>query len=933
MNNKDLLNEGLFKKKTYADKLAKKYPQYAPMDAKNTSNLGFNAVGAEDTAELKKRLTGALGVAIGNNTIKNMASKSIKKFPIIISDNIDPQTAVLLKNYLEVQYAEYLNLLISNQIIDLTKYDRNDPDGNNIATQALDQITGTEFGRQRVANKAMRGSLNPDDVFANNPIYNLIRQESVHTGNSDLDNLLEDAIVIDSSKANELTSLLIEASSRESASNSPLLVDKVMEDINNHIKELEKRKKELEKNHGSKKEINNLKQQIDELTKRKGELEKEKKSKQKFNKDEIIRNIVKDDNRLLYGDEILTTHANGTITRKINVKPQSDAISKLTSLDTVLDKETRETLKKRGFIGLDNNGYEKYNRLTNTDVVLDPTLLNSAINKTIGEIMLEPKNDFLKNRFEKATFLLESRIIAGTEYFAYVTQRLGIPVRNDVKIELIRRFPAKELSDPRIISGSKNGRISKKTAEMISRNEREVYKISHSILSARAVDVLKYSAIGGTIGTTAGAGIGVGLTMAGAAVLWPLGIGLAAGGLAGAIAALIKHKNDKHGLERRVEKYDGWQRVEELIEDMDDRTFQLKVESKVYDLRMSDENVNVKADSEFASKYDNTKLKSDEDEIFPMQSKVDSFIKNMSKLYESCDYETSTGMDLESPISFCEEAKEFNEELCNLVCDSLNETVESLNEKLQKVSMTKPVSITKLTYDDKSELLVPSYGTKNTIAYGSVEYDKREIKDRKFNTPLIMTVKFKERYSDGNYADNELTAVIGILGVITRIPTEEMEFILKANTEGAVVKGIFSGDEKGSLGDLLANFKANSDYSKTPISGEIWKNMEKINQLALANKLAGKANNNIANAHIIFSQKEIDSVRQTTGVDYLRDRKASAALMKRYSAMNLMVANDTLERVFVFDNIDAISWDVIPYDALRGKDSSDQLAAALNKLR
>ena len=51
MNNKDLLNEGLFKKKTYADKLAKKYPQYAPMDAKNTSNLGFNAVGAEDTAD------------------------------------------------------------------------------------------------------------------------------------------------------------------------------------------------------------------------------------------------------------------------------------------------------------------------------------------------------------------------------------------------------------------------------------------------------------------------------------------------------------------------------------------------------------------------------------------------------------------------------------------------------------------------------------------------------------------------------------------------------------------------------------------------------------------------------------------------------------------------------------------------------------------
>ena len=241
MNNKDLLNEGLFKKKTYADKLAKKYPQYAPMDAKNTSNLGFNAVGAEDTAELKKRLTGALGVAIGNNTIKNMASKSIKKFPIIISDNIDPQTAVLLKNYLEVQYAEYLNLLISNQIIDLTKYDRNDPDGNNIATQALDQITGTEFGRQRVANKAMRGSLNPDDVFANNPIYNLIRQESVHTGNSDLDNLLEDAIVIDSSKADELVEFLSEATTVEPGAIS----QKSNNDIERLIKQITKNYKSI----------------------------------------------------------------------------------------------------------------------------------------------------------------------------------------------------------------------------------------------------------------------------------------------------------------------------------------------------------------------------------------------------------------------------------------------------------------------------------------------------------------------------------------------------------------------------------------------------------------------------------------------------------------------------------------------------------------
>lgn len=42
-----------------------------------------------------------------------------------------------------------------------------------------------------------------------------------------------------------------------------------------------------------------------------------------------------------------------------------------------------------------------------------------------------------------------------------------------------------------------------------------------------------------------------------------------------------------------------------------------------------------------------------------------------------------------------------------------------------------------------------------------------------------------------------------------------------------------------------------------------------------------------------------------------------------------MIANDPSERVYVFDDPDNISWNVIPYSAIRNRDSSDQLTSAL----
>jgi len=259
-----------------------------------------------------------------------------------------------------------------------------------------------------------------------------------------------------------------------------------------------------------------------------------------------------------------------------------------------------------------------------------------------------------------------------------------------------------------------------------------------------------------------------------------------------------------------------------------------------------------------------------------------------------------------------------------------------LNEA--KIQTTIPVDLElKYEYDPKKApdvLVAPKFSTRSQYAYGSVEYDKRELKDRKYNAPLLMKVNFKERFSDGTFSDNELTAVIGILGVITRVPSKEMEYVLSSSAEGETVKGIFSqdGDPAKLISNILGVDKIKKDVQNLPQSSDVWQNLEKVSRLAVSNRLAGNKNNNIANAHIIFAQKEVDNVRANENIDYLKNIKLVESLMKRYSAFTVMVANDVSERLYIFDSMSSASWDVVPYSAFRNKDTGDQLNAMLNKM-
>ncbi len=933
MNNKELLNEGFFSNK----KQKQKYPTYTPMDKNKTTDTGFGAVDTKNVKQLGDRLQKVIGATLGNSTIKNMSNRAIKTFPIIVSDNVDPTTAVMLKNYLEQQYAEYLNLIISNQIIDITDYDRDNSDGN-IAIQALNNITGSDFSKQRIANRAASGKLTTDDVFSNDPLYKMLKQESFKSGDPNVDTILENAIIVNSVNEDKVISTLIE--------NANTLLEFPV--IHDPIPPKNPTRREL---HDPIPPENPTRREPHEHEKNKGGIfGYTYKNNGVYNTDDIatFKNT---------SDELTNMMNQSFLGRNDRRNSYPGSYSQRAALVMKqADPKTREDLARRGYNYTDKDGFEHYDKLTNTEILIDPDLLQNAINKSVGEFLHDHQD--IADRFKTATWLLNSRIIAGTEYASYVSQRLGIPIRKEVYADIIKKYPAKNLID----YDHGQSHIKSSTANSITGGyvvynatdyalSQQTAKIVRNITKVSIKDCLTWGGVGAAAGGAVGIGSAISLIALGVVTPWlaaPVAASVAGG--AGIGVLLAKHKKKKALVDMNNPKgiavghYKPWERVESLVEDMIERqnyfVAHMKNEKSAKNDILNPKNLSLNKEIEFKKGG-----RGDAAADFKIyEDSVNNAFKDFNAKLNKIFAESITMYNIFDEFVPLEESfKDTNQDILEAYSECYGIDSDLLEAKMNRISLTTPADIkaarkqmplTVLQYNPDDTFMVPSYGTKSVQAYGSVEYDKRELKDRKFNTPLLMTVRFKERYSDGKYSDNELTAVIGILGVVTRVPSEEMEYILKSNAQGATIKGIFSADGTSSLGDLLASFKgSNIDVSKLPQSADVWKNLEKVSHLAVANALSGRANNNVANAHIIFSQKEADAVRQELGIDYLRDKKLSAALMKRYSAMNLMIANDSLDRVFVFNDIDSSSWDVIPYDAIRGRDSSDLAATLQRNLR
>ncbi len=927
-NNDEILNELFFKKKKgFSETLKDKQAQYKPVSKTADVKSLFNGNSVDgfvvsDTDEVKKRIVGALGMAMGNNTIKSMAHKAIKSFPIIVSDDVAPETLVMIKTMMEEQYASYIDLLVSNQIINLTDYEVGGENGN-IAIQALNKIDGTDFGTQRIARQARTGSLSIDDIMKNNPGWAFIRaNEGLESGNAILDTLMENAIIVPSEYANDVVGTMLDEAYLTEAfrygtfvTRGTAFTDLDDSKINDAIK-----------------------------TAMGGS---------------YAGPYVFDPGDVVYDNTNHRTYVRGENANEWNEfkrAPEEESSDPIRKIDLALNNiRTASAIDKYKDYGFDiekrkNDWRTRYNKLVSPNALVDENDLKTSLDRSVAEILSgkSARNkreaemaDYVRDRFEKASYLLASSRISGAEYICYVVDRLGLPISNKTRQDLILQFPSNKVTfkGTRMWEIDGSGRVVETTTDdvkairsAIDKNER--YLLNKTIpdmlgITGKDVLIVSGSAVGGA-GTAAAAG-GIAVA-AGATLAFPfIWIPLAGAAVGGGVAALIRYIINKRRVKTMASSVEGWERVEALIDDMDASRNELykhmKNQNKLTDLADDDEKLrNYKeVDSQLYSNF-TKKL-----ENVLRTVTVNESVTDLRGYMDQANYSDEK---LDAALTTLEELDEALKE----DVDAYSEFI-IMNESAKYIINTKKpgdiiIKQSKLKAKDFADA-IPLFGTKDVVAYGSVEYDKRELKDRKYNEPLILTIKFKERYSDGKYNDNELTAVIGILGVITRVPSDEMAYILKENAEGKTLKNFFGSDTNNNSKDLISNVISNfmntKAAEKLPTSGKVWANLEKVSALAVANKLSGANNGNISNAHLVFSQREIDAVKNETGIDYLKNAKLTAQLMKKYSAFMVMVCNDALQYVYSYSDPDAISWDDAPYSAYMGKSNSDQLLSAFTQ--
>ena len=1057
-------------------KLAKELPDYNPVNPK--APLNQTGIFTTDSDEIKKRLTGALGVVIGNNTVKSMANKAIKTFPIIVSDDISPETTVMFKSYMEEQYCNDLSLLISNMTIDLSKFKKNSSDGN-IAIQALNVVSNNDFSKQSLARKALNGNLSTDDVFKNSISYTLLRTESFDTskyttGNDVVDNLLSEAAVMPSSAVNDYigtVTALYEHVLNEAVTIPQSLETKVRNDqielsLASYLRcILDKKGIDIEKTCGLNIDFKHMHYNITDSeyevickliqntynisdTRYKGCIKKVANStdSEKDEQFKLLLKCARDDN---FDPTTTPQPGPGTVGRTNeprgtngggNGNPRSNfdgnEIDNTVAHGKYLQYEKDyNTFRSAVAAGLDHETAKIADKYFNQTLApLRYGKVNNGISvnwkdhgentelRTMADVLALPENEIIRDRFNKALYLLSTNRIAGHEFISYSIDRLGIPIGPNVRNNIISTYPTENvvlkgsggysLGTSDVFSSGNNGRIknlsNRKGTMPLSADEREaamnaidngydisinpkIYEIAHKITGEDWKKALKYMGIGAAVGAGAGAtgaGIAVaaGVTVACPWILPVIAGGAAISGLGTLVGALVHAKHKKGKV--LANTYVGWERVEALINDLDRNYLNVrKMYTDVYRQRNDYITDYAKSqnsgDRNYSTSYELHSEKKTEVNLFK------EFTNKMGRVYDAditcgplreefkkqTDGQTLTEAVESTSVHDCINIDRY-EDLCECICDMTRDSrvayvpdldtlkmkaeifeeclvnvpylaesfISKITGKSKKpttivVSNKLPVSYETVEIKNKNKqvepLIVPEFEAQHMLAYGSVEYDRKTIKDRRYNEPLFLTVKFKSRYADDKYSDNELTAVIGVQGIITRVPSEEMVLILKDNagvdTDRDAANIIADNDKQSSLLTILNQLGSGNklDLDK---SGPIWNNLTKSTQLALANKLAGKSGNTVANAHLIFSESEINKVKIDSNIDYTKNIKLAEKLIKKYNASELIIANDLTETAHICDDIEKISFDVVPYSALRSKSSSDQTTAILNQI-
>jgi hypothetical protein len=1047
MADKNIDESGIFSslfksKETYQDKMNKKLGSYAPVpsDSYSGSGKGFDPdLASRDEGEARKRLISALGMAMGAGSVKSMANRALKTFPIIVSDDTSADTAVMIKRALEEQYAEYINLIVSNQVVDISDLKPTSV-GGNMAMQALDRLTGPEFGTKRIAAKAATGDLSTDDVMSNSAAYALLRKESAMptTGDEYADSLLEGAIITSNADEESVAEKLILSEALSKDDKDSLVAEAKRLDGNafDVIKYYRKNSKVV-KMIGSmsdserKSAVRALDAETDGAIDKADDIFKSAREMtygDAYSDHDIssaVSKLISDagmmQNTLTSIKAIVSTTMSeasypavipsersggsvppsGGASFKASAAAASDPEAALTALFNGLegladgvsdDINTLRTVIARAEVSSEEADDESGARDTDsaipdsmkgekedsdvlgslenmTNLKFDPNKLKVSMNDdntTIGKVIAN--NPFLRDRYEKASYLLVSNRISGNEFISYCVVRLGIPMSRSTRAQLVMQFKSSD-----IITGSYGtktvthksgdvdmtefGLVDKDTANNIARNKliyTRAMTETFRLTTKQAWQIAGVGAAGATASGLAGWGIGAAAGASAAALPWAIALPAVIGGAASAAAmyAIIRNKWDSMPHSSTVhDDIEGWERVETLINQMDKNRKQLWDLDQEYAYNTGyhmDKNgvIDYKGGKDSNAAYQKDKYAS---EAKALKDAQDDFFKSVKGLYNVTPAYTRPVRNEEYSMheATLPHAKAYNKSLCEDISKSLKGCreyiVESalLNERVLNTNIRHNTYTYNVNPTDQDVSLVPEFGSKGLLAYGSVEYDKKDLRDRRYNDPLVMTVKFNSRFNDGRTSDSSLTAVIGILGVITRVPSAEMEYVLKMNSDkNKAVKGVFSSDD-AKLGNPIADaisgaFKDADDSAKNlPNSGDLWNNLEKLSNIAVANKLAGKQLDNVINAHIVFSHKEVEACKQETGDDYAKDVKLAIKLMRRYSALSVMIADDDLYgdgTLMICDDPDAISWDVVPYSAFENRSIDDRTTKQLSAI-
>lgn len=650
-DNKHILNEAFFKKARPSRKEALNLPQYEPVEAKSKGGNITGTYQVTDADEVKRRLSGTFGVMFGNNSVRSMASRAIKQFPILVSDNVSPETVVMLKKLMEEQYAEYISLMINNQVIDLSDYSAGEVDGN-IAIQALDTISGTEFGKSKIADKIGKGKNNPDDIFGNIPLYTLLREQNqlvIKTPDEKVNALLENAIITKPEDVTAVANFI-----NENASDIVSLLEYPTAEDYKGEPTYDKRKKRL------------LRQYLMDIEK--GEKE----------------------------------------------------IDRLTDSEMLLDI-------KRG-VSYDKAGNELYSKLTTADIVIDADKMNKAINRSVGQILTDPENFEIRDKFEKATFLLQSRRISGYEYFNYVTLRLGLPVSKEAKSVLLKNFRIQDVVSYNGVDNDGNIiKLDNDQINAIAKNEKIVRGVVKEISETDGKALLQFTTSSGAVlGGGIGAGIGTTLGATGLALMGPLALGILAGCVVGAsayaIAKAAKKKIDSKKLSGGSNKIEGWERVESLIQALE------RAQADIRDSSNKVKSVYTPISRPYDKDIDISKNKENFINLASELNKTRTMVGSVLK--ES--YETK-----QLPIAIPDHIEEYYERSCNELLELCEELVQEedfcqdilIEAKLGSLSMLSdgpsPVTVKYIEKKPgKDALLMPSsLSTRVRYAYGSTEIE------------------------------------------------------------------------------------------------------------------------------------------------------------------------------------------------------------------